>query len=171
MGVGGNYFSADYTKLSAASASISFQGFTVRGITKFTFKETVKADAAYGNGSISEGAPAGQHSAEGSVSMFSPSAAALRQAMGGGWMTTMGTAMCSLFEPNGAGLLTYTATRVRLGELEFDMGEAGGNKPGIETFALTIHDPIDWDGIPAIFRPGAGGLLIPIQLPTLSILG
>lgn len=170
MGVGGNYFSADYTKLSAASANIDFGGYVLRGITKFTFKETVKADAQYANGSVSEGAPAGQHSAEGSVSMFSPSASALRQALGGGWMTRMGTATCSLFEPNGAGLLTYTATRVRLGELEFDMGEAGGNKPGVETFALTIHDPIDWDGIPAIFR-GGGLVLLPVQLPTLSLLG
>lgn len=170
MTVASNYFSADYTKPSLASAEISVAGQSIRGVVKFSFKETVKADPQYGNGSTSEGTSIGQHSAEGSLGLFTNSAAALRQILGAGWYTTFLTVSCSLFEPNGAGLLTYTATRVRIGELEFDPGEPGGNAVAKETYAVTIHDPINWDGIPGIFLPGSIGF-VPVQLPTLSIFG
>jgi hypothetical protein len=168
MTVAGNYFSADYTKLSLASAHISFAGNEIKGITDFSFKEMVDAPAQYANDSVSEGAPKGKHSASGTISMFSASSAALRQVLGGGWSTTFLSVVNSLFEPNGAGLITYTATRVRLGELEFKNGEAGGSGSAIETYSLTIHDPIDWDGIPGIFR-GGGTILLPTALPTLSL--
>lgn len=168
MGVAGNYWSSDYTKLSLASMELSVNGQTVRGIVKVTLKETVKRDPAYGNGSVSEGLPAGQHSAEGSVAMFSPSAAALRTIVGGGWSQSACVIAISLFEPNGAGLLHYGVSGAYLTELEADFGEAGGNKPGQETFGLTIIDPIDWDGLPAIYKQGSVGLL-PIGIPTLQI--
>lgn len=169
MGVAGNYWSSDYTKLSLASLELGLLGQTVRGLTKVTLKETVKREPVYANGSVSEGLPAGQHSAEGSIAMFSPSAAAVRTIIGGGWSQVPVFIAISLFEPLGAGLLQYNVSGAYLTELEADFGEAGGNKPGQETFALTIINPIDWDGLPAIYKPSDFGL-IPVGLPTLSII-
>lgn len=173
MGVPGNYFSADYTKLSHASCNISVGGYEVKGITEFTFSETIEAPPQYANGSVSQGAPVGKHSAEGTIGMFSASAAYLRQVLGGGWGTAFVSVVNTLFETNGnqggAGILTYTATRVRIGKLEFKSGGVGGSDSAIETFSLTIHDPIQWDGIPSVFLPGSLGGGLPVALPSISL--
>ncbi len=169
MGVAGNAFSADFTKLSSASANFSIAGFEIHGFTKLTFEEEVEAPPQYGNGPCSEGTAAGKHSAKGSFSVFSATAALLRQVLGGGWATSYFTIVNTLYEPNGAGIVPITLTRVRIGGNGYDMGSPGGSEGSVETMPITIHDPIDWDGIPAIFRPDAGGLSLPVALPGLSL--
>lgn len=166
----GNYWSSDYTQLSLASMELSVQGTTIYGITKTTLKETVERPPGYANGSLSTGQPAGKHSATGTLAMYSPSAAALRAVLGGGWSQVQFGIGISLFEPNGAGLLQYNVSGVTLGDIEADFGEAGGSKAGEETFSLVIVKPIDWNGLPAIYDPStlAG---FPIQLPTISLIG
>lgn len=88
--------------------------------------------------------------------------------LGGGWATRLLTIQNTLYEPNGAGVITMTLTRVRIGGNGYDMGAAGGSEGSIETMPFVVHDPINWDGIPAIFRPGAT-VSLPTSLPGISL--
>lgn len=158
----------DNTKESLASLSAFWQGYSLRGIQKITFTEELSRDAIYGNSSVSIGVPVGQHKAEGSLQVLSQEADNLRGVLGPNFGATPGTISYSLFEPLGAGILTYTATRVYLVKLEVDLGEAGGAKPSLETFSLIILDPIDWgNGTQIVTDQSASGFVL--QLPTISI--
>lgn len=166
------YWTSDNTKESLASMEARFFGVPLRGIQKVSLTEELSKDQIYANSSVSIGVAVGTHKAEGSLQVISQEADNIRQAAGPNFGTIPGTINISLFEPNGAGILTYKARRVYLVKIEADFGEAGGQKPSLETFSLMILDPIDWGGgVSIVTDQRASGLILsfPTSLPTLSL--
>ena len=165
-------WTSDNTKESMASMEARFFGVTLRGIQKCSLTEELSKDPIYANSSVSIGVPVGTHKAEGSIQVISQEADNLRQAAGNNFGTIPGTLTINLFEPNGAGILTDKARRIYLIKMEADFGEAGGQKPSLETFGLMILNPIDWGGGTSIISDQrASGLLLafPNSLPSLQI--
>lgn len=164
-------WTSEHTKESLASMEANFFGVTLRGVQKCSLTEELSRDPIYANASVSIGLPAGMHKAEGSIQVISQEADNLRQAAGPNFGQVSGSLLINLFEPNGAGILTYRASGVYLVKLEADFGEAGGAKPALETFGLLIIKPIDWGGVPIVTDQRASGLVLsfPVALPTISL--
>lgn len=151
-------FSSDDTRLTMASLSLSAGGLVILGIQKLSFTDELSGDPIYGNDSVSVGLPAGQHKAEGSLALLAEVADSLRQSMGPNWMRIPTVASATFFEPLGAGLINYTATRVYLRKIEMDAGKPGGSDPEVETFGLVILDPINWNGAPGVVSSATFGI-------------
>jgi hypothetical protein len=149
---------------------MSFFGVTCRGIQKVTLTEELSKDPIYANSSVSIGVPVGTHKAEGTVQVITDEADSLRTAAGDQFGTRPGSIGITLFEPQGAGILTYNLTRVYIVKMEADFGEAGGQKPSLETFSIMILDPVDWNGITIVRDQRSGGIVLgfPTSLPTIS---
>ena len=165
------FWTSDNMKESLASMEANFFNLTLRGIQKVTLTEELSKDAIYANSSVAVGVPVGTHKAEGTLAVISQEADNLRQAAGDQFGTISGSLGISLFEPNGAGILTYNVSRIYLVKIEADFGEPGGQKPCVETFGLLILDPVDWNGISIVRDQRASGLVLafPTSLPTLSL--
>lgn len=161
------FWSNDQTKESSASMSADFAGVTLRGIAKLTFTDEVAKEPIYGNSSVSIGVPAGQHKAEGSLQVIVQEADNIITGLGPNYTQIPGTIGVSLYEPFGAGILTYDLTRVYLMKAEYDFGDAGGQKPVMVTFSFIALDPIVQNGNVSVTDQQAGGLIL--SLPTFSI--
>lgn len=151
-------FSSDDTRLTLASLTMFCAGTNLRGIQDVGFTDELSGDPIYGNDSISVGMPAGQHKGEGTLGLLTEVADTMRSNMGPNWGRTPWTISVSLYEPLGAGLVTYNATRVYLRKLDAKFGKPGGSDPVVETFGLVILDPIDWNGNPIAVSNGGASL-------------
>jgi hypothetical protein len=154
-------WSSDQIRDSGASLEADFNGFTLRGIAKLTFKDNLERDEQFANSSVSIGIPAGTYKAEGTLETISAEADGLRQSLGTNFTQIPGSIGVSLYEPNGAGLITYNLTRVYLqggGEVTI---ESGGQKSVTETLSFKILDPIDWNGVQALTDTAASIISLP----------
>lgn len=152
-------WSSDQVRKSLASIEIDVLGTIVRGVQKLSLTDEVSADPMYGNSSVSIGMPAGQHKAEGSIGLIPEMADELRAALGDQFSQVPATIGISMFEPNGGAPITHNVTRVYFRKQEVDYGEPGGSKGAVETFGLTILDPVDFNGLSSI-RDQRGATLL-----------
>lgn len=141
-------FSSDDTRLSLASLTLFCADTNLRGVQELSLTDELSGDPVYGNDSNAVGLPAGQHKGEGTIGLLNEVAEQMRQNMGPNWGRVPWTASASLYEPFGAGLIIYTATRVYIRKAEGKFGKPGGSDPNIETFGLVILDPINWNNNP-----------------------
>lgn len=153
-------FSADQLAYVLASLSADVGGYALRGLQDFKFDEEMEGEAVYGNDAIPIQDTPGTYKGSGSFKTLLGEAVALAANLGDQYLTVTTTIGCTLNQQNGGGIIPVDLYTVRLKKFAWDMGEAGGAKPGMVEINFRIMTPANLSGIAAARSQQSGSFTL-----------